>query len=190
MDLEHEILREHSKRQALKIARWVGNDKERFKQLMELFLNGDYRITQRSAWILSTCADRYPNLVSPWLKPMIKRMLDPDVHEAVKRNVLHILKYIDIPRSIQGTVATLCFDYLSSLDAPVAVKAFSLTILGRIAEKEPDLRRELGIVIRQMLPYGGPAIRSSAKNVLKRLKLETKISTEKVSYGNETEQPY
>jgi hypothetical protein len=56
---------------------------------------------------------------------------------------------------MQGTVATLCFDYLSSLDAPIAVKSFSLTVLGRLAEIEPDLRRELGLTIRQILPYGG-----------------------------------
>jgi hypothetical protein len=167
MDLEHEILREHSKRQALKVARWVGNDKKRFKQLMEAFLNGDYRTTQRAAWIISICADRQPDLIGPWLKPMIQRMQDPGVHDAVRRNVLRILKFVEIPRPMQGIVATLCFDYLSSIDAPIAVKSFSLTVLGRMAEKEPDLRRELGLIVRQMLPYGGPAIRSSGKKVLK-----------------------
>jgi hypothetical protein len=169
MDLEYEILREHSKRQTLKIARWVGGDPRRFKQLMDLFLNGDYRITQRAAWIVSTCADLHPGLVGPWLKPMIRRMQDPEVHDAVRRNVLHVLKYVDIPRPLQGIVATLCFDYLASIDAPIAVKAFSMTILGRLARHEPDLRRELALVIQQMLPYGGGAIRSSGKNVLKKL---------------------
>jgi hypothetical protein len=169
IDLESEILREHSKRQTLKIARWVGDDPRRFKQLMDLFLNGDYCTTQRSAWIVSICADRHPDLIGPWLKRMICRMQDPEVHDAVRRNVLHILKYVEIPRQMQGIVATLCFDYLSALDAPVAVKAFSLTVLGRLAENEPDLRRELGLVIQQMLPYGGGAIRSSGRNVLKKL---------------------
>jgi hypothetical protein len=96
-------------------------------------------------------------------------MQDNGVHDAVKRNVLRILKFVDIPRPMQGIIATLCFDYLSSLDAPIAVKSFSLTMLGRMAEKEPDLRRELGLIVQQMLPYGGPAIRSSGKKVLKML---------------------
>jgi hypothetical protein len=100
---------------------------------------------------------------------MIQKMQGHGVHDAVKRNVLRILKYVEIPRPMQGIVATLCFDYLSSLDAPVAVKAFSLTVLGRMAEKEPDLRRELGLIVRQMLPYSGSAIRSSGKRLLKRI---------------------
>ncbi len=169
MNLEYEILREHSRRQALKIARWVGNDKKRFKQLMEAFLCGDYRSTQRSAWIISICAERNPGLIVPWLKPMIRRMQDSGIHDAVRRNVLRILKFVEIPRSMQGIVATLCFDYLSSIDAPIAVKSFSLTVLGRMAEKEPDLRRELGLIVQQMLPYSGPALRSSGKKILKML---------------------
>jgi hypothetical protein len=168
-DLGTEILREHSKRQTLKIARWVGDDPQRFKQLMDLFLNGDYYTTQRAAWIVSTCADDHPELIGPWLKRMIGRMQDPKVHDAVRRNVLHILKYVEIPRPLQGIVATLCFDYLSSLNAPVAVKSFSLNVLGRMAEHEPDLRRELGLIVQQMLPYGRPAIQSSGRNVLKKL---------------------
>lgn len=169
MNLEYEILREHSKRQALKIARWIGNDKRRFKQLMDLFLHGEYRTVQRSAWIVSICAESHPALISPWLKPMIRKMQDAGLHDAVRRNVLRILKFVEIPRSMQGIVTKLCFDYLSSLDAPVAVKSFSLTVLGRIAEMEPDLRRELELVVRQMLPYGGPAMRSSGRKVLKML---------------------
>ena len=41
MNLEAEILREHSKRQSVRIAKWVGSDKRRFKELMVLFLRGD-----------------------------------------------------------------------------------------------------------------------------------------------------
>ncbi|MBM2840584.1 MAG: hypothetical protein HW412_1112 [Bacteroidetes bacterium] len=52
---ESEILREHSKRQAVRIATWVGRDKKRFRQLIKLFLEGEYRVTQRSAWIVNSC---------------------------------------------------------------------------------------------------------------------------------------
>lgn len=169
MDVEAEILREHTKRNAVRIARWVGNDPKRFKQLMELFLHGEYRVTQQSAWIISSCAENHPELIAPWLSAMIEKMQEPGVHDAVKRNGVRILEDVEIPRKLMGNVASICFDYLGSIDAPIAVKAFSMTVLARIAEREPELKREITQVIRQMLPFGGPAIQSRGRRVLKQL---------------------
>lgn len=169
MDLRNEILKEHSKRQALRIAAWIGPDKKRFKQLMELFLEGEYRVTQRSAWIVGCCADRFPFLIAPWLGKMIKRMQEPGVHVAVKRNVVRILQFVEIPASLLGTVVSLCFNYLASADEAIAVRALSMTVLLNASEKEPDLRKELQSLIEQMLPNAGPAIQARARMVLKQL---------------------
>jgi hypothetical protein len=169
MNLQTEILKEHSKSQVKKIARWIGNDKKRFKQLMELFLRGDYVVIQRSAWILSHCAKNSPTLITPWLKPLIEKMQEPGVHNAVKRNILKILQGINIPQPLLGTVASLCFNYLNMLDAPIAVKAYSMTILLNIAKYEPGLKRELRLLIEQMLPYVGPGINARSRLVLKEL---------------------
>ncbi|MGB2868524.1 MAG: hypothetical protein WBD36_08745 [Bacteroidota bacterium] len=134
---------------------------------MGLFLRGDYRVTQRSAWIVSHCADRHPFLIDAWLKPMVKRMREPGVHDAVRRNGMRILQNVEIPRPLMGTVASLCFEYLSSVDAPIAVKANSMTVLANIARREPDLRHELEAIVQQMMPYVGAALRSRGRQVLK-----------------------
>lgn len=174
MNLEAEILKEHSKRQAVKLANWIGSDKRRFKELMELFLHGEYRITQRSAWIVSLCYDRHPKLVNPWLPAMLKKMQEPGVHDAVKRNVVRILQFVDIPESLLGTVTTLCFDYLNSVDAPIAVKANSMTVLVNIAQREPDLKHELQAAIEQMLPFVGAALRVRCREAINRLERDRK----------------
>ena len=167
MDLESEILKEHSKRQAVRIASWVGNDSRRFRQLMDLFLRGEYRITQRSAWVVGLCADSHPRLARPYLGQMIRRMQEPGVHVAVKRNVIRILQFIDIPHELLGEVTTLCFDYLASPHEPIAVRTFSMTVLANIAQKEPDLRNELRLSIEQQLVHGSPGFRSRARKVMK-----------------------
>lgn len=169
MDLKAEILKEHSKRQALKIAKWIGDDRRRFKELMELFLHGEYRVTQRSAWIVSLCADRYPRLITPWLPAMLKKMQEPGVHDAVKRNVVRILAGIDIPRSLLGAIVTLCFGYLNSASEPIAVKVHSMTVLFNAAKREPDLMHELQGAIEQMLPFVGPALRSRGRKILRQI---------------------
>jgi hypothetical protein len=172
MDLEQEILREHSRRQIEKIAKWIGPDKRRFNRLMALFLKGEYRITQRSVWAVSCCADRHPFLVGPWLKEMIKKMQEPGVHIAVKRNILHILEGIDIPLPLLGTVVTICFEELGNPNSAIAVRAYSMSVLLKVAETEPDLRNELRLMLEQMLPSAGPAVQARGRKVLKRLKTQ------------------
>ena len=169
MNLEAEILNEHSKRQAVKVANWVGNDPKRFTQLMELFLRGDYRVTQRSAWIVSCCADHHPALIRPWLPAMVKKMQEPGVHDAVPRNVVRILQYVDIPRPILGRVMAQCFEYLASPGSPIAVRANAMTVLANIAKKQPAIKRELRALIEQMLPHAGSALLSRGRKVLKQL---------------------
>ena len=169
MDIESELLKEHSRRQADRIVSWIGNDPSRFRRLMHLFLRGEYRVTQRSAMAVGICAERNPALVRPYIRRMLSRMEEPGVHVAVRRAVVRMLQDVDIPAGLLGRVATLCFEYLSSGDSPVAVKAFSMTVLSRIAEKEPDLGRELRLIIEQQIPYGSKGFRSCAARVLKGL---------------------
>ena len=136
---------------------------------MELFLKGEYRVTQRSAWIVRYCAEKHPKLIEPFLQPMLKRMMEPEVHVAVKRNVIGILQDIEIPKKLWGKVAKLCFDFLESSE-PIAVRVFSMTVLANIAQHEPDLKKELWLIIEQRIPWEGPAFQSRAKKVLKQLR--------------------
>jgi hypothetical protein len=169
MDLESEILKEHSKRQTVRIAQWIGDDPKRFKQLMELFLHGEFVVTQRAAWIVSECFDRSPQLIPPWLPALLKKMQEPGVHDAVKRNTVRILQFIDIPKRLLGTAVSACFDFLNSPDAPIAVKANAMTVLLHAAEREPELGRELKTSIELQLPSMIPALCARARIVLKRL---------------------
>jgi hypothetical protein len=97
---------------------------------------------------------------------MIRRMQEPGVHVAVKRNVIRILQFINIPRELLGDVTTLCFDYLASPNEAIAVRTFSMTVLANIAQKEPDLRNELRLSIEQQLLHGSPGFRARARNVM------------------------
>jgi hypothetical protein len=135
---------------------------------MEVFLGNDPLLVQRSSWIVSICVETYPGLAAPWLKQLLRRTQDTGVHVAVKRNVVRLLQFVEIPRTLQGKVTNLCFDFLSAIDAPIAVKAFAMTVLANIAEEEPDLKQEIKLVIEEMLPYGSAGIQSRGKKILKR----------------------
>ena len=169
MNLKDEILREHSKEQAVKMAEYIGADRDRFKELMELFLGEDYRISQRASWVVGHCFDKHPNLVQPWLPKMVEAM-DEARHDAIRRNVVRILQEVDIPESLTGIVADRCFEYLNSPEIPVAIRVFSMTVLYRISIKWPELQRELALVIEEHMPTGSAGFKSRGRKTLKLIK--------------------
>ena len=73
-------------------------------------------------------------------------------------------------------MANLCFELISSIDEPIAVRTFSMTVLANIVQEEPELKKELEIVVRQMFPYATPAFRARAKKVLKNHEIEELIN--------------
>ena len=164
MNLTVELLQEHSKKQALKIAGYIGDNPERFKQLINIFLNSEYRLTQRAAWVVSICAEKNPALLKPYLANIIYNLSTTQV-PAVKRNTLRLLQHQTIPADLQGQLVDTCFTYLTTTE-PIAVKAFSLTILANLIKSEPDLKNELRLVLADILPYASPGLLSRAQKIL------------------------
>lgn len=170
MNLALTIAKEHSKAQRDKVVSYIGNNPKRFAELVDVFLCGPYRITQRASWSLSTCVQNHPALVKPHLKKIISYLHQPDQHDAVKRNVLRLLQYVEIPDRYQGEVADVCFQFLSDVKEPVAIRAFSITLLTGLACQLPELKNELIPLIEQRMPYEKPAFVSRGNKALKQLR--------------------
>ncbi|MEO6167388.1 MAG: hypothetical protein ABIO46_12130 [Chitinophagales bacterium] len=168
MKLREEILREHSKKQTEKIAAWVCLDKKRFTTLLHLFFHDEYRVVQRTAWVVKLVADQHPEWTNPYIRKMLLYCKQP-VHDAVKRNVVNILQDIDLPENLQGLAATTCFDFLGTPNLPVAIKVFSMTVLYNITKQHPELRNELKTLIEEQMEYESAAFRSRGSKVLKQL---------------------
>jgi len=169
MDLLQLLTDEHSKKQTDRIVNYIGNDKDRFAQLIKIFFQGEYRITQRAAWPLSNCVRHHPELITPWFKPLLDNLARKDIHVAVIRNTVRLLQDVSIPKRYQGRVMNSCFDFIQSPETPIAVKAFSLTILSHLSADYPEIAGELKLIIDDQWEQATPAFRSRAKKVLKQL---------------------
>ncbi|MEO6456072.1 MAG: hypothetical protein ABIN97_18470 [Ginsengibacter sp.] len=109
MNLREEILEEHSKAQCNKIVQWIGCDQKRFDELFELFLNDEYRVTQRAGWPLSYSAIAHPGFMNKNLKKLIENLKKPALHNAIKRNSVRLLQHVTIPKKYHGEVMEICF---------------------------------------------------------------------------------
>ena len=61
----------------------------------------------------------------------------------------------------------ICFKYLESPNEAVAIKAFSLTVLGKLAKKYPEIIPEIKLMIEEQLPHQSAAFKSRAKMFIK-----------------------
>ncbi|WP_143306739.1 hypothetical protein [Chitinophaga vietnamensis] len=170
MQLRSEILKEFSREQSLRIAAWIGNDPQRFAALMQLFLHDEYRVVQRAARIVNFVAEAHPALVAPYLPEMAAMLGTPGLTPAVTRNIVRLFQFMPIPETVHGTLMNACFQFLEAPESPTAVKAFSMTVLSRLAKDYPDIRNEIILLIEDQLEHNPSAgFRSRAKKVLKEI---------------------
>lgn len=168
-DLRAEILREHSKAQCNKIVDWVGDSAERFNQLFHLFLTDEYRVAQRAAWPVSYCVENHPAFINKNFSKLLKNLNQPKLHDAIKRNSIRLLQHVNIPKKHQGAVMNICFQYLEAPHEAVAIKAFSLTVLGNLAKQYPEIIPEIKLLIEEQLLNQTAAFKARSRMFLKQV---------------------
>lgn len=168
MNIREVLLAGQSKKNCDKIVKYIGNDKKRFAELMKLFFEDEYRITQRASWPMSECVEKYPALINPYLTKLINNLKKKGLHDAIPRNTVRLLQHLDIPKKYHGKIMSICFDYIQSNDTAIAIKAFSLTILDNLSKQYPEIMSELKLIIGERWEHETAAFHSRARKILKR----------------------
>lgn len=174
MNLKLTLLKRQEKKRVVEMAEYIGSDKKKFSELMDLFLNGDNRTSQNASWVVSHVFDREPQMMIPYYDDFIG-MLQKPVHNAVKRNITRILGHQEIPEEHLGILAELCFNFVNDTKEAIAVRVFSLTVLYQICLKEPELASELKLTIETFMPQASAGFKSRGKKILNALDKKYKI---------------
>jgi hypothetical protein len=165
MILRKMVLEKHSKAQTDKIVKYVGRSQQRFNELAGLFLSDEPLLKQRAGWPLSYIAEKHPELISRHLGRLLKNLNKKGLHDAVKRNTVRMLEYANLPEKYHGEIMNVCFNFIQSPTEAVAIKAFSLTILGRLLPLYPDIRNELKLIIEERWEHETAAFRTRARKL-------------------------
>jgi len=169
MIIRDEILKEHSKENALRIATYACSSKKNFKELMKCFLDKEYRIAQRAAWSVSWAARKKPEMIQPYIKVLVEQLQRKDVHHAVIRNSIRVLEDMEIPEAFHGEVMNTCFNFIEDPSTPIAIKSFSLTALFNLSKHYPEIKHELRLIIEERWDTETAAFRARGKKILKAL---------------------
>lgn len=119
-------------------------------------------LEQRAAWAFGDCAEAHPGMLAPHLETMLDNLDRPGLHPAVIRASFRALQFAAIPGPMEGRVLAAAFAALGGA-APIAVKAYSITVARRLAEPYPELLEEARLLVESQLPGAAPAIRSRAR---------------------------
>jgi hypothetical protein len=167
MNLREQLLLEHTKKNCNLIVDWIGNNASRFDELMDLFLNDEYRVSQRASWPLNYCAEAHPHLVDPYLEKILNNLERDGIQNTVKRNSIRLLQFVPLPKKLEGRIMEICFRLLENPREAVAIKAFSLEILAILAKQYPEIIAEIKLLIEDQLPHQTAGFKSKAKRFTK-----------------------
>lgn len=170
MDLCTQLLDRHDLNFSHSIANYIGDSKDRFKNLWDCFKNSDPTIQQRASWIIEITTGLHPQLLEPYLLEMIHIFSQEGFHNSIYRNFGKILCRHEIPEDEQGFLYDKCIEYLLNPKKEIAIKAHCMQLAFNIGKPYPELIDELSIVIHELIKNGSPGIISRGKKILQQIK--------------------
>lgn len=136
------------------------------ESLIRIFNDSNLFTCQKAGWVLQIIAGQRSHLLIPYEEELIKG-LNNAPHDAYIRNTVRLFQELDVSEDMEGLLYDKCFYYLTSFKSPVAVKAFSLTVLRKMALRHPDLIQELIVAIEGQLEFGTSGFKNRAYKELK-----------------------
>jgi 8-oxo-dGTP diphosphatase len=158
-----------------KEAEWIAGsatgNPEIFRKLLGYSLSQDRKLASHSSWILTKACDNQPDMIYPYL-PEIIGSLDKLENESSKRSLLRIISLSDvnkISKLYHGMLADHCFTLLRSGFSAIALKAYSMEILYRLALIYPEMTNELSVSINMLRGEGSAGILARGRIILNKL---------------------
>lgn len=148
----------------------VNNTQSNFEMLIDIALNDERYITWRAAYLVDQLHDKNTQIIIPYLDKIIDNLKTQKL-AGKRRHFLRMLTSHDIKEEHCGFMVEYCLKAFASAKEPVAVKVHAMQILFNIAQKEPDLKEEIALVIEHEMEYHPTAgIVSRGKKLLKKLR--------------------
>lgn len=160
---------------SMKEAEWVATSAIEnpaiFHKLFDYSFSSNKHLAFRASWTLTKVCDKFPEMIVPYL-PQVVETLSRIENVGALRSFLRIIAqsdFNDFKSRQHGLLADFCFDILKSADSAIAVKAYSMEILYKLAVIYPELANELSANIIVLMEDGTAGITSRGRTILKKL---------------------
>ena len=175
LDDDDDLQRIVNNMMSMKEAEWVATSAIEnpaiFLKLFEYSNSSDKKLAFRASWTLTKVCDKFPEIIYPYLQQIVEA-LGKIENESTLRSFLRILSMTDlnlITGREHGMLADLCFAKLNSGVSAIAVKAYSMEIIYRLAIIYPELANELSATINMLQGEGSAGMVARGHKVMKKL---------------------
>lgn len=162
IQLREMLLEEYSRANMERVGIHVGHHPALRFELYELMQQGEKGVCEKAAWAMSYIPEEVIQRDGKFLLPLIAA----DKPVSVRRNAFRAYETVNIEEDFEGALWDICYEALRNLSSAPALKAYSITVLNRIAERHPELRQELLLTLEDLLPFAVPAVCVRARRVL------------------------
>ena len=159
-----------SKANSYQVVAMVGEDYELYKELIELIVENVSPTSEKAAWAMNHCYEEGLGFFGDYFAEMTQVFADTSYSDSIKRNIVRVFQFTTIPEQFQASIIDSCFALVSNKKTAIAVKAFSLGVLEKMAKLYPELKNELKAVIEDLLPKASSGLKNRGQHILKRLK--------------------
>jgi 8-oxo-dGTP diphosphatase len=142
-----------------------------FNKLLEYSFSSDKKLAFHASWTLSKVCDKYPEIIYPYLHSVIVSLEKLD-NESALRSLLRIISMSEMNKigvRDHGILADHCFNALRSGFSAIAIKAYSMEILYKLALIYPELVNELSAIVNLLQGEGSAGIVARGQMIMKKL---------------------
>jgi len=146
-------------------AAYVLSTEGAFQKMIDRAVENKGKESWRAARIIDICCEGNEELIRPHIKIISENIAE--LNESSQRSFLRLFSRLSLKELEEhgGILLNFCFDALTDMKKPIAVKAISMTIIHKFGQKEADLLNELKMIIEDMAEYMSPAFKGRARQL-------------------------
>lgn len=129
-------------------------------------MKDDVFVARKAAWVLNHSFDNGNRFIKDYAEQLTSILKLTNDH-ALKRNILRVFQFIEIPTDQESEVVDLCFSIVVNDKEKVAARAFGLTVLHNLTIKYKELKNELIFACEEVIKSNSSGLSYRAKKILK-----------------------
>lgn len=148
----------------------IGNNTEKYAEILELTLRDEYPLSMRASRVLALATRNDTSLLLPHLQRVIDTLGSLKV-EGVKRGFLYILAELplELNEEMLGIVVDHCFTWLNDAKEAIAIRYYAIEILVKVVFRYPELKTELVESLQIILENDTKVLHAKSRKALKLL---------------------
>ena len=145
---------------------YMATHQEDFKEAIQLAISDKQPYSWRAAWLLWSCMEENDQRIQRYIKNIISTISTKnDDHQ---RELFKILHQMELSEEYEGILFNVCLNVWKKINTKPSVRFNAFKIIVKIAQKHPDLSRELVFITQnQYMISLSPTVKKSISKMIK-----------------------